>query len=283
LRTFGKAGTGQARFLSKREGVLFIGAAGDLWVTTLADGSTRRVAKLPKTFKSCEEMPDYPKGHRFPRDELDIQEESDFIVDQGGELACLALSDRNDNMANFIVQLVVDLKTGKVRTFGTGCKGTETERPLCRGQDWFRTAPAPVNRTRFPFGLSKGRLVQWGPDGKKTRLAKLGAGDFQEDQVSPTGTWLTIKGNEREGDAFHFGLFLLNRADGRVWPVGRTGSAPLTAKQLARLDKREVETEDVVGETSIHWIPGHDRLLIDGTLLVTPGVGAVELPGAVVF
>jgi hypothetical protein len=283
VRTVGQPVTGPARFLSKREGVLFLGADGDLWVTKLADGSTGRVAKLPKKFKSCEEIPDYPPGHRFPRDELDIQEESDFTVDQGGELACLALSDRNDNMANFTVQLVVNLKTGKVRTFGTGCKGVEPRAPRCQATDWLRFAPAPVDRAKFPFGLAKGRLQSRGPDGKKTRLAKLGAGDFQEDQVSPTGTWMTIKGNEEEGDAFHFDLFLLNRADGRVWPVGRTGLAPLTVKQLATLHQGKVETETVVGETSIRWIPGHDRLLVDGRLLVTPGVGAIELPGTVVF
>ena len=40
---------------------------------------------------------------------------------------------------------------------------------------------------------------------------------------------------------------------------------------------------DVVGETSIHWIPGHDLLLIDGILLVKPGEALVKLPGVAVF
>jgi hypothetical protein len=39
----------------------------------------------------------------------------------------------------------------------------------------------------------------------------------------------------------------------------------------------------VAGETSIHWLPGHDLLLIDGKLLVKPGEGTIELPGTVVF
>jgi hypothetical protein len=57
----------------------------------------------------------------------------------------------------------------------------------------------------------------------------------------------------------------------------------LTTKQLAGLAKRGVETLDVVGETSIHRIPGHDLLLIDGILLVKPGEALVKLPGVAVF
>lgn len=283
LRTISKTSAGKARYLANREGVLFEGPDGDLWLTTLADSNTKRLAKLPKQFKACEEMPDYPKGHRFARADMSAQDETDFQVDKGGELACLGLSDRNDNMANFRVQLAIDLKTGKVRTFGTGCKGTEADGPSCESTDWLRIQPAPVNRAKFPYGLASGRLVKREPDGKTTRVVKLGTGDFEEDRLSPSGTWVTIRGNQIDGDYIHFDLFLLSRADGRVWPVSKTKLAPLTTKQLANLDKSEIETEGVVGETSIHWLPGRDLLLVDGNLLVQPGVGAVELPGSAVF
>jgi hypothetical protein len=283
LRTISKTSAGNARYLAKREGVLFEGSDGDLWITMLADGGTKRLAKLPKQFKACADMPDYPKGHRFARSDLEVQSETDFQVDKGGEIACLTLADRNDNMANFSASLVVNLKTGKAQTYGTGCKGTEANGPDCSSTDWWRIQPAPVNRAKFPYALADGRLVKRETDGKTTRVAKLGTGDFQEDQLSPSGTWVAIKGNESDGDFIHFQLFLLNRADGRVWPAGKAQSAALTAKQLATLDKAEIETQDIVGETSLHWIPGHDLLLVDGNILVKPGEGAIELPGRVVF
>jgi hypothetical protein len=111
----------------------------------------------------------------------------------------------------------------------------------------------------------------------------LGDGDFSEHQISPSGTWVTIQGNEEWGDYCHNDLFILNRADGRVWPVREGRVVPLTSRQLAALAKQRVETLDVVGETSIHWIPGHDLLLVDGNLLVKPGEALVTLPGVAVF
>jgi hypothetical protein len=94
---------------------------------------------------------------------------------------------------------------------------------------------------------------------------------------------VSIQGNEVWGDYCHNDLLLLNRTDGQVWPVREGRVVPLTSRQLAGLAKQQVETLDVVGETSIHWIPGHDLLLIDGILLVKPGEALVKLPGVAVF
>jgi hypothetical protein len=199
----------------------------------------------------------------------------------------LRLADRNDNMMNFNVDLFVTLKTGNVKAYPWCNSEKEADSslssPSCSGTEWFEVQTPPDNRTKFPFALAKGRLVKRDTDGRTTRVATLGDGDFSEHQISPSGTWVSIQGNEVWGDYCHNDILLLNRADGQVWPVREGHVVPLTTKQLAGLAKRGVETLDVVGETSIHWIPGHDLLLIDGNLLVKPGEALIKLPGVAVF
>lgn len=84
----------------------------------------------------------------------------------------------------------------------------------------------------------------------------------------------------QQGDYVHTDLFLLDQRDCRVWPIRDRIKSPLADAELARIGTDRIETVDVVGESVIRWLPEHDRLLVDRRL-VTPGVGAIELPGDV--
>ena len=283
LRTLSKTSAHHARYLAKRDGVLFQADDGDLRVVMLADASEKVLVKLPAKIKSCEKMPDYEKGHRFLLSELSPQEERDFVVDEGGEFACLTLADRNENMRNVEVDIFVDLKRRKATPYVVGCNDVPPNKLTCAGTDWFAFEPAPSNNARFPYGIDKGWLVKRKSAGKASRVVMLGQGDFEEEQPSPSGSWVAIRGNEDWGDYCHRDLFLLNRVDGTVWPVRKEMPRPLTVKELSELGKAKIETTDVVTETSLHWVPGSDVLLIDGESLVKPGAGMIELPGATVF
>jgi hypothetical protein len=187
LRTLSKTPAGAARYLPKQEGVLFDGPNHDLYLLMLSDGSERLVAKMPKKFKACASLPDYSSGHRFTRSEVDIHSADDFVVDKSGESACLRLADRNDNMMNFNVELFVTLKTGNVKAYPWCNSEKETDSSLsspgCTGTEWFESQTPPDNRARFPFALAKGRLVKRDTDGRTTRVATLGSGDFSGHQI----------------------------------------------------------------------------------------------------
>src|SRR5512136_1165850 len=60
LRTISKTPAREGRYLARREGVLFLGADYSLWTVMLADGLSRRLARLPRTVKSCDKTPEYP-------------------------------------------------------------------------------------------------------------------------------------------------------------------------------------------------------------------------------
>ena len=93
---------------------------------------------------------------------------------------------------------------------------------------------------------------------------------------------MAIRGNVMEGDFIHEEVFILNRTDGRIWPIVEEGAPALTREQMADLAKHQVKTDDVVGDV-LRWIPGHDLLLLNYGVLATPGGGALHLNGTVVY
>jgi hypothetical protein len=280
MRTITKTVAREACLLPKREGVLFIGPDDNLWTVMLANGFEKRVAKLPKTVKACEETFERPKGQTFPIGWFHVELDGRFDVDKSGDMACLSLWNEGELLG---VDILVDLKTGKVTSNAMSCNRKKSIELACRSTHWFAFPPAPVDRTKHPYAISEeGDLVRWGPAAQTTRIVTLGDGDFRESSASPSGTWVAITGNEMEGDFIHNEVFLLNRTDGRIWPIVETDPVPLTHEQMTDLAKHDVKTMDVVGD-AIHWIPGHDLLLIGRGYLVTPGKAAIPLQGTVVF
>jgi hypothetical protein len=281
LRTLSKIPAREGCYLAKHEGVLFLAADYSLWTVMLPDGIAKRIAKLPKTVKSCERTPEYPKGQTFPMSEYTVHPHGRFEVDKSGDRACISLG-RDE--ASPQVDILLDLKTGKVRSHGMSCKRDESLKLTCQSNHWFDLPPTPADRANHPYGLSDGDLVKWGPDGKPTVIAPL-KGGFDEGRISPSGTWMAIGGNEREDSTFYslwYEIYFLNRMDGQIWPILETGTAPMTPKQMAHLEMYNLNTEAVVGD-ECYWIPGHDLLLLNRNLLAIPGRDAVKLPGKVVF
>jgi hypothetical protein len=190
-------------------------------------------------------------------------------------------------MLNFDVHLHVNLGSGRVRqaTNYPECEPPSTV-PSCEPAEQ-ATPPAPAAPPPAgSFDLDRvdggedNRLVKRGADGSVREVRALGRGDFVPIAASPSGRWLAIGGNEEDGDYIHLQLFLLDRRSGRIWPVREKNVRPLSPQTVKQLGKTPVESEDIVGETALWWLPGRDVLVV-GRALATPGAGLVRLPGAI--
>jgi hypothetical protein len=262
--------------------VYFLARSGELREVSVQDRKERErvVARLPGTFKLCKSAPDYPQGQVFRLEELRVHDNADFVIDQGGSAACLTLADRNLNMRNVAISFHVELASGRVRH--------QMVTPECGGEVLPSCKPLPQrnrSRTGAPPAFAcdvdtGGNLVQRDANGATRVLATIGQGDFGADEPSPSGRWAPLRGNIQQGDYIHTDLFLLDRRDCRVWPIRDQSKSPLDNTELSRIGQDQIETLGVVGESVIRWLPEHDRLLVDRRL-VTPGVGAIELPGDV--
>lgn len=279
LRTLSRRPAQHPRLTTDRRRVLYLPPShAALRAISLDTGEDVVVAKLPSRFRSCKTTDD-PEGREYPIQNLDVQEDSDFSVDAAGKGACLSLKDRNVNMLNLDVGLYVDLATGKVShriEFPSECTG-KREIPSCaRPAAAAPSAPAAA----FPYDLDKGRLVRREPDGKRTKLVKIGAGDFEAEPPSPSGRWAVLLGNRDEGDYIHFDALLLDRQTGKIFPLRSGPAKALSNGQLTGKDAASLGTAGVVGETTRRWLPGRDLLLLD-SLLMIPGEKGVNLGGEV--
>jgi hypothetical protein len=289
-RTLTKTPAAAARRFPDGKRLLFLTKGKDQWrVVPLEGGRDTIVAKLPKHYKSCKDISSYDGG-AFQSQNLSLEQDRDFVVEDSGSAACLSLKDRNENMMSFGVDLRVDLKTGKVqKSFTWAAEGCPSGDIIssCDASDVApdgSDAPAPLpdaQQASHPYDLSHGQVVRRDAAGHETVVMKLGD-DFEADSRSPSWRWLAITGDEEEGDYIHRQLFLLDTTDGEVWPIRDKNVHALTARELKHL--RDVKTEDIVGESTIEWVSDSvDVLLVDQDL-VTPGTSTiVSLPGKVVF
>jgi hypothetical protein len=267
----------QPRFVPDHSAIVFLTRTGGELHSVALDGSgEKKLASLPKHYTICADAADYQKGHRFSVDDLNVQEDGDFELDKSGKAACLSLKDRNVNMLNVDVQFHVDLTTGKVHHHIESPDGCPARAPLpkCESPDRPERKPPP----KLSYDIDNHKLVRWDGD-KETVVSEIGPDDFEAGEVSPSGRWETINGNESQGDYIHRDLFLLDRKEGKIWPV-RLGAAPkpLSPRQVKGIGKIKIKTADSVGESTVRWLFGQDILQVD-TLIVSPGVSAIELPG----
>jgi hypothetical protein len=79
---------------------------------SISDGKRSKVAKIPPF--SCRHTGRADTEANAPLDlVLALQDPSDFVVDQGGQEACISLMDRNINMMDYAVDVLVDLEAGR--------------------------------------------------------------------------------------------------------------------------------------------------------------------------
>jgi hypothetical protein len=218
----------------------------------VADGTRRRLGTVPE-FRCDSTMPNlWPVP-------LSIQQATDFEVDGARERVCLRLQDRNTNMANVALDVVVDLSDGAVRR-------------------WLAFAEP---------GCNPGRDVQLGAATERCDPVNQ-APAFWPELRSPSGRWLLDAVEAAEGDYMHWRLLLVDVDRREVFAVpSRAGAWP---KPLARLGHDTAlgtpleDASDVVAESDVRWLgqdEGSELLVIDD-LVVRPGHGAFSVQGQVV-
>lgn len=238
-----------------RDVVFYVRASGELRRLSTTTGVERTIAVLPRDFKTCGRLSDYPKRHRFAVADLAVQADEDFVLDESGNAVCMTLMDRNINMVNVAVNLHIDLATGVVRhrlMVGGDCAP--------RAATWKRcSTPGASDVTWAPFRDVDG---------------------VEEGLLAFSGRWSVLRIlKESPGDYIHSALYLFDRRDNLVFPIiAGPFPAPIPLAALARhVDLPD--TVDVVGESPIRWLTT-DALLVD-SLLVVPSRAGVDINGHV--
>jgi hypothetical protein len=252
----------------------------------LTDGERVLAAKLPAF--ACG-APGASEAERLEPGSLAIQAASDFVVDEGRRFVCIALMDRNINMADLAVAMRIDLQTGqidrRINLGGDRCPappGVVVAQFLPGdGCTPTRTSDSVRPSNSFPFTFTEGALVRDGPPRKVLEIAGY------EDALhcSPSGRWCLLAGDREEGDYIYRKLVLLDRSKGQIFPITHgPWPAPLLprSKRKARIETPIASTVSVVGETDVRWLgPAADELLVIDDLVVRPGVGSFAVKGQI--
>ncbi|MBI5486372.1 MAG: hypothetical protein HY905_03480 [Deltaproteobacteria bacterium] len=274
-----------ARWLPGNSELVGLGADGrSILRIELESGAVRAVASLPERVRVCasveHEAGDMAVGAvgSDAGGSLHVESDDAVWVVPGGEVLCLVLQDRNANMMDYAVRFRVVLADGKVEAAiefpeacavaaPTGCGPEEKPQPV----------PRPSSRTTYPFEVdASARLVRDG------RVAGVFAPtlDVLEDSFghrSPSGRWVVLSGGVDGGDYIWRSLWLVDRQEGKVFPV-REGTFP-EAIEAAAADPQA--TERVAGESTVRWEDGSPEVLVIDDLLVVPGYAVVRLEGRV--
>ena len=207
---------------------------------------------------------DCPGGYRpagsAPGVALEINDDDHFFVQPAR--ACIRLTDRNPRMADHILDVHVDLATGRTAEYvaaaGDTCKLPRRQAPPC--------APEPE-----AFPEIRGDVEHAGPP------------SFHASSASPTGRWVVLRGNFVPGDTFFDQVVLHDLATRRTFPLngelvprGDAWPAPLTAAQLDASVLGPL-LDPTTYETPVYWLPGPDDRLVLGEHLVVPGVRIVQV------
>jgi hypothetical protein len=269
-----------------------LGAGARLQRISLADGRRRELAVLPPF--ACEPRSSEPSDSPFASFPypLDLQDGSDFELSLSAGLVCLQLLDRNINMASVVLDVRVDLRTGRVeRWLSVGEDVCTPPRDVRLGSapNECSEAPPPAASAAparaYPYDMphADGRVIQTSPQGEHTAL-QLGS-DYSAELYSPSRRWLVLGGDTEEGDYLYRRLSLLDRENGRVYPIvpGAAWPEPLEPTRgspptLPPIERAVLEPR----ETDVRWLGGPDtELLVVGHAIVRPGVGSFAIDGSI--
>jgi hypothetical protein len=256
---------------------------------SLNDGSRHRVARIPK-FKCA------GAAANDTVLELDLQDESDFSVDEQGELICLDLLDRNINMASLGVKVVLSAKSGKIRRWldlgkeecAAPAGMAKGEPATCEGRGPRPTIPEAEESPRPTLSASlkassHGVVINGEPGGPYK------VEDYTEESASPSKRWVVLGGEAEDGDYIHRKLVLFDRQTGRIFPIlekGRKWPAPLEISGAGKRRRIKTPIKDgypVVGETPVFWLgPANREILVIENSIVVPGQFVFSLDGDMV-
>jgi hypothetical protein len=268
---------------------------GRLEKISLSDGKRTRVALLPP-FACARPAPDPDAGvDAEPDDTLELQDESDFQIDRDAHRASLTIMDRNTNMADIILDLRVDLTTGKVERWlsqggdehpcaapaGVNAGKPPDEPPRARAA----LPKPPAAAAAFRFSFQQEAIVEG--SGAKPVLRVPG---YDSESTSPSGRWALLGGDVSEGDYIHRSLVLLDRTTGDLFPIRQRGGAwppalprPAAApgKPAPKLKLPVPRTIEAVGETDTRWLgtTAASELLVIDKLVVRPGAASFSVNG----
>jgi hypothetical protein len=265
----------------------------------LADGKRSRLAKLAPFACLADpdggDTPDASDPFSIPMT-LDLQEQTDFVIDASGRFACLTLMDRNINMSSVTLFVRVDLQSGaSTRWFDAGeesCRLPEGVTPgehdpdaACSPREPVRD-PAPA-ATSFQFAFEDEQVIEQQPAGGHAARVRLPGYTAQE--ASPSGRWVVLDGDVEEGDYIHRQLVLLDRTTGDIFPIPtkagpwRPPLKPAGKKAPPRIATPVKNTAGVVGESDVRWLgqSSASELLVVDTLIVRPGLSSFDVRGEV--
>jgi hypothetical protein len=258
-----------------REGAL-------LELITLANGERRELAQLPP-FR-CAEQRD-PTRPQPPR--LDVEDPSDFEAHAQERVACLGFMDAASRTAHVRVRARVDLSLARVdrwlvlgETECTPPQDVQAGDPAADGTCWGIAKPASIapDPAAFPFTFDEEHVrMPAAPRGG----AKLQVRGYQIEQSSPSGRWLLLTGDYTERDATYRRLLLLDRTNGKLFPlVDRPAGWPAPLAAAGSKLKTPIKQAQLVSNLAdVRWLGDSDssELLLLGVLVIRPGAPAFEL------
>jgi hypothetical protein len=255
----------------------------------IADGRRSLLAVLPPF--SCRAKASAPAAETDPDmlSSVNLQDPSDFSLDQGKRVACLRLMDRNINMASVLLDVHINLARPKVeRWLGVGEEDCTPPADVKIGEAPSSCAASPeqghASSNSFAFDITdEGDVLETTPQGAKTALRIPG---YEGESLSPSGRWRVAGGDPAEGDYFYRRLILLDRKTGLVYPlIHPEGAWPAPLSSLGKSHRVRTpieQTLQIVGEADVRWLgdAASELLLIDGTA-IRPGLGSAALHGEV--
>jgi hypothetical protein len=263
---------------------------------SLGDGKRSTVVKIPPF--ACKQPSDVDSDGFSAQDlSLDIQDPTDFIVDKGGRKACITLMDRNINMMNLSVEVLVDLTDGRVdRWLSSGEKSCIPPAKVRVGQMTANLSCSAAERSKqsakdaapFPFTFTDNGVLRRGQDERGEAVLKIRGYQPASEGVSPSGRWMILNGDQEDADYIHRSIVLLDRAKGEVYPIHerRSWPAPLRPSGKQKLPQIKTPIADAcpaVGETDVRWLgnSADSELLIIDDLVVNPGAFSFSVKGRI--
>jgi len=215
--------------------------------------------------------------------EVSLMSDDDLTVDQNGRHVCIQLLDANENMASHALSVYADLETKAVQLqWPADCGGSDKNaHPFeCTPMDASSSAGGSFSDSTFVFDET-GR-VRTVPSSNAADTTK----GWTHVASSPNRRWVVLRGNEMDGDYFHWNLLIADRrmravfavppddVDPAGWPE------PLAAQDLADPSRERLGARagDFVTESTVRFF-GDDRLVVGHLLILFEAQRVVRLQG----